>query len=100
MRAIAILIGFLAGPALILVLAKQIGGEKLVYRVWRWGFRWIFGLILAAPALALIYVALFEGVEGDDGPAFFAGIAGVVAIAVSGAITFATYKVLTLEREA
>jgi hypothetical protein len=48
----------------------------------------------------LIYVALFEGGEGDDGPAFFAGFVGVVAIAVSGAITLATYKLLTLEPEA
>jgi amino acid transporter len=100
MRAIAIIVGFLAGPSILLILARRLGGKKLVHRVWRWGLRWIYGLILAASVLALIYVALFEGIEGDDGPAFFAGFVGVVAIVVSGAITLVTYRLLALEPEA
>jgi hypothetical protein len=93
---VIIIIGFLAGPAILLILARALGGQKPVHAIWRWGFRWIYGLFLAVFSLAMIYVGLFES-KVDDGRALFVG---VIAIAVSGAITLATFKLLTPEQKA
>src|SRR4051794_649778 len=97
MRAMAIIIGLLAGPSMLLILARARGGKPPVHRIWRWALRWIYGIF--AVGFALLAVVGTIVAEGDDGPALAAVFGVAIIFGLSGMITWGVYKLLTREAD-
>jgi len=87
----------LAGPALFLVLARYLGGERSVQILWTWALRWIYGIGLVA-AVGLLAVVWTGGIEGDDAFMFAMASAMTLFFGLSGLVTWLANHFLTARR--
>ncbi|WP_230533610.1 hypothetical protein [Microvirga roseola] len=94
MQSAAILVGLLIGPALLLVLARHLGGAWSVRMAWRRVLRWMYGFGLAG-AIGLLAALWIEGIEGDEAITFFMASVIAVIFGLSGLLTWTASRLLT-----
>ncbi|APX86369.1 hypothetical protein BV511_17695 [Methylorubrum extorquens] len=74
-RALLILILYVAGPGVLLILCRMAIGTGFAIMLWRRAVRWIYAVLLLLGAAGLAHWGLVSGVaETDTGPQYVAAL--------------------------
>ena len=82
-----LILAILLGPFIALIVMRVVAGEAVVEVVWKKGLRWLYVAVLTIFSIILLWSQI-HGLEGDEGPAWFAVLMITGIFGISGLLSW------------